>query len=143
MIYPLGVFAVAVGLFFAMHNLVGGFRSAARIERDPERALAIVRGFRRGIVGLAVAGIGVSFAWDVPVLLGLSLVIVAEELLESTVMIQALKDGSRDRSDGSQMFHGTHGTTATYVVPGASSSHSSSQRRAVRSAQLERSQRPS
>lgn len=61
-------------------------------DTDPGRALTLVRGFRIGITGLCLAGIGAGWLWDAEWLLGLSLIIGGEELLESSVIIKALKE---------------------------------------------------
>jgi hypothetical protein len=83
-------FLIALGLAIAIHGAARGVSRARRIARDPGRALAIMRGFRRAVVGLALAGIGAALLWQIPGLLTLSLLIAGEELLESTVMIVAL-----------------------------------------------------
>ena len=59
---------------------------------DPGHALTFVQGFRIMIMGLCVAGLGAGWLWDSKWLLGLSLIIGAEELLESSVIIKALKE---------------------------------------------------
>jgi hypothetical protein len=69
--------------------------TAARRAADPHRALSIARAFRLVIVGSACIGIGAGWAWGVGWLVGLSLIIGGEELLETSVVIQALKDGLR------------------------------------------------
>ena len=52
-----------------------------------------MRGFRIGIVSLAVAAIGAAWWWQSGALFGLAVVIGGEELLESTVVIKALQHG--------------------------------------------------
>jgi hypothetical protein len=54
-----------------------------------------LRGFRVAIGGLALAGIGAAWCWQIGWLLGLSLIIGGEELLESTVVITALRQSAR------------------------------------------------
>jgi len=83
--------AFACGLLFALAGLRTGVKRAAREERDPGRALALLLGFRRAVIGLSIAGVAAALLWDVDWLFGLSLVIAGEELLESTVMITALR----------------------------------------------------
>jgi hypothetical protein len=68
---------------------------AARHAADPRRALSIARAFRLVTVGSACIGIGAGWAWGAGWLVGLSLIIGGEELLETSVVIQALKDGLR------------------------------------------------
>jgi hypothetical protein len=81
--------------------LVVGFRRGAagmrRHRRDPPRALALLRGFRISVVGLCLAGVGAGLLWDVGWLVGLSLIIGGEELLESTVVITAMTHGLHAR----------------------------------------------
>ena len=62
----------------------------------PSRVLAGVRGFRRAIIGLAIAGIAAAWLWQIDWILVLSLVIGGEELLESTLHIQALGMAERN-----------------------------------------------
>lgn len=86
---------IVVGLTFATWSVRQGIIAARRAARDPGRALALLRGFRMGVVGLALAGIGAAWCWQLGWLLGLSLIIGGEELLESTVVISALHHGVR------------------------------------------------
>jgi hypothetical protein len=102
-------FAVLVTLGLAVLAWsVGALRWDLRRERrDPGRALAILRRFRTAVVGLSIAGAAAGWCWDIDWLLGLALIIGAEELLESSVGILALRHdpkvlaGSRARTGGS------------------------------------------
>ena len=67
-------------------------------NKDPDHALTFVQGFRIMIVGLCVAGLGAGWLWDSRWLVGLSLIIGAEELLESSVIIKALKESPARRA---------------------------------------------
>ena len=67
-------------------------------DADPGRALTIVQSFRIGIIGLCLAGVGTGWLWDSTWLLGLSLIIGGEELLESSVIIKALKESPAKKS---------------------------------------------
>jgi hypothetical protein len=49
-----------------------------------------MRGFRLALVALAIVSVSLAWIWQSATLLGLSLVILAEELLESSVVIAAL-----------------------------------------------------
>jgi hypothetical protein len=91
--YPAAVL-VALGLAAAVWSAYRGVARAKRV-RDPERALAIMQGFRISIVGLAAAAIGLAWWWQIGWLFVLALVIGGEELLESTVVILALKNDPR------------------------------------------------
>jgi hypothetical protein len=91
--YPAALL-IALGLIGAVWSGRRGVLRARRL-RDPERALAIMQGFRLAIAGLALAAIGAAWWWELGWLFGLALVIGGEELLESTVVIAALKHGPR------------------------------------------------
>jgi hypothetical protein len=80
-----------LGLALFVWSLGWGTYTTRQQERDPGKALALVQGFRVGIIGLSLAGIGAGWLWHSHWLLGLSLIIGGEELLESTVIITALK----------------------------------------------------
>lgn len=92
-VYPAWVL-IAIGLSISVWGVGRGIAAAHNEPRDPGRALAILRGFRVGVVGLAMAGIGAAWCWHLGWLLGLSLIIGGEELLESTVVIAALRRGA-------------------------------------------------
>src|SRR5262245_4311492 len=87
--YPAAVLLVA-GVAHASWSV---YRAVARSRRlrDPSRALAIMLGFRAAIIGFALAAFGAAWWWQIGWLFGLALVIAGEELLESTVVISALK----------------------------------------------------
>ncbi len=58
---------------------------------DTMQPLLWLRGFRLAIVGLAVIGIGAAWLWQLAWLLALSLAVVAEETLECSIAIAALR----------------------------------------------------
>ncbi|HYC01119.1 MAG TPA: hypothetical protein VEC57_18435 [Candidatus Limnocylindrales bacterium] len=90
-----GAFALmGAGAALVLRNVVA-WRRAAAMRRDPERALWLARGFRTGIVGLCAIGAGAGWHWNVAWLVVLSLIIAGEELLETTVLVMALRDGQR------------------------------------------------
>lgn len=88
--YPAGAL-LALGIAIAVCSVRQGVYAARREPKDPWHALALLRGFRSSIGGLALAGIGAAWCWQLGWLLGLSLIIGGEELLESTVVIAALR----------------------------------------------------
>lgn len=92
--YPAGGL-VAIGLAVAVWGAYHGVSTAQREARDPRRALALLQGFRTSVIGLALAGIGAAWCWEIGWLFGLSIIIGGEELLESTVVIAALCQGAR------------------------------------------------
>ncbi len=112
--YPATALAVA-GLLPALQGgrrLWRGFRPP---YADPAKTLDGVQGFRRGIIGLALAGVaGVAGAWiwQLDWLLALSLVIGAEEVLESSLHVRALRM-SRDH------YRRTRDATTTRPAPAA------------------------
>ena len=92
--YPAAVVA-ALGLALAVQ---GGRRFVLGLRPpygDAGKTLRGVQGFRRGMIGLAVAGLAGAWAWQADWLLVLSLVIGGEELLESTLHVQALRMSER------------------------------------------------
>jgi hypothetical protein len=86
----LALFAGGVALVVTGIRL---WRLARAETRDPERALLIARGFRRAIIGLCAAVFAVAWWADVGWLMGLALIVVGEETLESSVHVAALRDG--------------------------------------------------
>jgi hypothetical protein len=80
--------------------LAGGRRAIIGMVRpikEPGKALSIYRGFRRMVIGLAVLGIGVAWAWHLEWVLALSLIIGAGEVFESSLDIWALTKGKNLR----------------------------------------------
>lgn len=67
------------------------YMAAARCYRDPQRALTMMRGLRLMILDLAVFGVGAGLWWDSPVVIGLAVIVAAEELLETSIVITALR----------------------------------------------------
>src|SRR5690606_40969750 len=67
------------------------WRSAGRIDRDPGRALAYARGFRIGILGLCSFAFGLGWSFGLGWVVVVSLIVLGEEMLETSVMIAALR----------------------------------------------------
>ena len=61
----------------------------------PMQPLAWMEGFRLFVIGLALAGIGAAWLWQLGWLLALSLAIGGEETLESSIAITALRRARR------------------------------------------------
>ncbi len=93
--YP-AAFAMALGAWLALRGIPTFVRAFQPPFDGPRRTLAGVRGFRRGILGLALVGIGAAWIWQIDWILVLSLVIGGEELLESTFHVQALSIAERN-----------------------------------------------
>jgi hypothetical protein len=71
---------------------VRAFRKAAG---DPATPLAMMRGFRRGILGFAVAGFASAWLWQLAWLAILAGIITGEELLESSLAVFGLTRGTK------------------------------------------------
>jgi hypothetical protein len=77
-----------------LHGIAGRLAAA---PRDPERAFVLMTTFRKAMIGVCLAAIGAGWLWSLPALVGLSLVILFEETLESTTVIGALSVELRRR----------------------------------------------
>ena len=98
-IYPAAAL-VAAGTLLAIREtpvFIRGFQPSAD---GPARLLAGMRGFRRAVVRLALAGIGAAWLWQSDWILALSLVIGGVEWLESSWHVQALRLSERAHRDG-------------------------------------------
>src|SRR5690554_5211693 len=95
--YP-ALLLILAGAVLAWRSAAYAVRRA-RVLRDPQRALAIMRGFRRAMLGLALTAVGIAWWGQIGWLFVLALVIAGEELLESTVVITALAHGPGGRED--------------------------------------------
>ena len=76
---------------------IDGFRKALHYS-DLANLATWIQGFRLSIIGLAVVGIGGAWAWHLLWLLVLSLAIGGEEVLESSIVIFALRRGQQLKS---------------------------------------------
>jgi hypothetical protein len=85
---------MAAGASVALRGLYRGLVHGPD-KRAARRLLDGLGGFRLAVVGLSLLGVGAAWMWTVGWLLGLSLIIGGEELLESTVLIAALRNGLR------------------------------------------------
>jgi hypothetical protein len=87
-----GIVLLAKGLSYG----IAGSRGRPR-EWD---ALRWMRGFRRAVVGLCLTGIGIAWVGQVFWLFVASVGILGEELLETSVIIEALKRAPPPRHAG-------------------------------------------
>ena len=78
---------------WGLNGLVAGVRRAVR--GNSSRLTSWIQGFRLFIIGLAIVGIGAAWWWHLLWILVISLAIGGEEVLESSVVIYALKRGER------------------------------------------------
>lgn len=87
--YPAAVL-VAVGLLLAASG-VRRCLAAWRAGGGLMEPLTWMTGFRRTLLGLAVAGAGAAWEWQIGWLLAVSLVVGFEETLETSLCIAALR----------------------------------------------------
>lgn len=87
--YPATALALS-GLVLLARGLWFGFAGSKGLLKERE-ALGWPRGFRLAVVGLCLFGIAVAWAWQLLWLFVVSLGILGEELLETSVMIEVLK----------------------------------------------------
>jgi hypothetical protein len=87
--YPAAALAL-YGLVLLGQGLWFGFRGSGGLLRERD-ALGWMRGFRLAVVGLCMFGIAVAWVWQLFWLFVVSVGIVGEELLETTVIIEVLK----------------------------------------------------
>ena len=90
-IYPAFVLLILGGVL----TLRGAMLELAGLKGDASKNLTWIRGFRMSILGLALAGVGASWLWNLKWLLILSLAIGGEEILESSLVIYGLKRGQK------------------------------------------------
>ncbi len=90
-VYP-AASMIGGGLLFALFSARRAIARSAGL-RDPFRALELMTGFRLCVVGLATAGFGAAWMWSIGWLAGLAAVIAGEELLESSFVIAAVRNG--------------------------------------------------
>ncbi len=94
-VYPASAL-IALGIGLALWGLLmqlNGLRGALR--GNSGEILPWIQGFRFTIIGLALAGLGLAWAWHLTWLLVLTLAIGGEETLESSIVIFALRRGKR------------------------------------------------
>jgi hypothetical protein len=84
---------VLAGIAVAVRGIRRQAPGLGRPVTDAAKGAALLRAFRAVVVGLTLIGLGLAWEWQLGWLLGLTLVIGGEELLESTVVIAALDAG--------------------------------------------------
>jgi len=78
--------------------VVRGWRTFLRVRtqgRDPERALRVARALRVVILGICVTTFAAAWLAQLGWLAGLALIVVGEEMLETSLMVATLEDGRR------------------------------------------------
>ena len=94
-VYPATMLIMA-GLGIFLWSLREG-REAKRSTQDPDRAWHVARGFRTAIFGLCAVGIGVGWIWQASWVVFIALIILAEEMWETSVMVETLQKGRAER----------------------------------------------
>ena len=95
-VYP-AVALIVLGVVLAVRGFGGEVSAFRRAPGDPAAPLAMIRAFRRGIVGLAIAGLAAAWLWQLAWLAVLSGIIAGEELLESSLVVFGLTRGRKLR----------------------------------------------
>ena len=95
-LYPATALALA-GTLLVVRG-VRAFLRARRHTRDPERALLVARSFRVAIMGLCFCVFAAAWIAQLGWLLAIALIVLGEEMLETSVMLAALSDGARRAS---------------------------------------------
>lgn len=88
--YPAGALLLA-GSLLAVRGLARLHAAFPRPLSTSMHALTWMRGFRLTLFGLALAGTGAGWLWDIPWLIALSLAVGFEETLETSFAISALR----------------------------------------------------
>ena len=83
----------AVALWTGVRGLRRYFAAAALPASDPSKSLALMHAFRVAIVGISLAALGLSWATEMLWLAIVSLVVLGEEVFESTMAIGAMNYG--------------------------------------------------
>ena len=93
-IYP-ATALLALGVIIALRGFAAEIRAFRTAPGDPATPLAMMRGFRRGILGFAVAGFAAAWLWQLPWFAILAATITGEELLESSLVVFGLTRGAK------------------------------------------------
>ena len=98
-IYP-ATALLTLGVIIALRGFAAEIRAFRTAQGDPATPLAMMRGFRRGILGFAVAGFAAAWLWQLGWLAILAAIITGEELLESSLVVFGLTRGAKPRLHG-------------------------------------------
>ena len=98
-IYP-GAALVVAGVLIALRGFGAEVRAFRSAPGDPATPLAMMREFRRGILGFAVAALAAAWLWQLGWLAILAGIITGEELLESSLVVFGLTHGGKLRLHG-------------------------------------------
>lgn len=92
----LELLVIGIGGALVVHGASRWVRGG-RGRGDSRRVLSMIQGFRLAIVGLALAGVAIGLMTDRTWVVILSLAIAGEEVLETSIMIAALRAERRRR----------------------------------------------
>lgn len=107
-IYP-ALALLALGLWLAARGALRLRAAFPRPRAASMQPLGWMTGFRLLLFGLALAGVGAAWLWQIQWLLLLSLAIGGEETLESSIAISALRAQQRAASDAPLSAPPAHG----------------------------------
>jgi len=83
-----GVACAVWGARWGWHGLRGA------VDGDTAQLVPLMQGFRACIISLALVGLGAAWAWQLPVVLALSLWIGGGETFETSLILFALRHGA-------------------------------------------------
>ena len=92
--YPAAL-VVAFGLWLVARGIRRELPGIRLPVSDPHKGVAMARALRSVLVGLALAGIGIAWTWNLAYFFGLCCIIGGEEALETSVVIAALRDAEQ------------------------------------------------
>jgi hypothetical protein len=86
---------MALGAAFAVWGAKRGLKGLLYAVRgDSAQLVPFMEGFRATIIGLALVGIGAAWIWHLTWLLAISLAVGGGELLETSLILFALRHGA-------------------------------------------------
>ncbi len=89
-IYPASAL-MALGVAILLSGVRLEVEGIRRPTGDSMKMVTVIRGFRFAVIGVALAGLGAAWTWQIMWLFILSLVFGGEEVLESSVQLFILR----------------------------------------------------